>query len=292
MGTRLRAARRRGLPLLLHLVAGGGAVRYEQVASPSRMDDHESVSEGSGPGVHRAATTGYSRGSDAYSRGRPSYPAETVDFIAGSVRRSSTVLDVGAGTGAMATLLAGRGLRVVSAEPVAAMAAKIDRHLRPVRGEASRLPVRACGVGAVVAATAFHWFASPETIAEFDRVLEPQGVVALVWNVRDETVPWVRDHSSLVDRHAGDAPRYASMSWRDPIASSTVFVVADEHRVSNPAPMTRDRLVERILSTSFIAALPDDERDSVALEAADLAATLPDSFDYPYVSHTVLLTHR
>lgn len=158
-----------------------------------------------------------------------------------------------------------------------------------VRAVAGRLPAGTASVAAVVAATAFHWFASEEVLAEFARILRPLGVVALVWNVRDETVPWVRNHTAIVEPHAGTAPRYVSMDWDRVVRSSPQFVREDEHRAPNPVPMDREGLVHRILSTSFIAALADDARDEVAAAARRLAAGLPETFEYPYETRTVLL---
>ena len=35
-----------------------------------------------------------------------------------------------------------------------------------------------------------------------------------VWNVRDDSAPWVAEYTEVVDRHAGDTPRHRTMRWR------------------------------------------------------------------------------
>jgi len=44
-------------------------------------------------------------------------------------------------------------------------------------------------VGLVLAAQAFHWFQPPRALAEFARILEPSGRLAIVWNRRSTTDP-------------------------------------------------------------------------------------------------------
>ncbi len=239
--------------------------------------------------VHDAASTGYAGGADAYVRGRPSYPDAAVD-LARRLAARGRIVDVGAGTGAFAALLGGE--LVVAVDPVHAMLARVPAAIPTVRATADALPVRDGAAALVTAATAFHWFATDAALAAFARVLAADGHLLLLWNVRDETVPWVAAHTALVDRHAGDAPRYATFEWRRAIDASDRFEVVEEHEVANPTPMTGARLVDRILSTSFVAALPDDERVEVAAEAAEIAAGLPPTFDYPYVTRSLVLRPR
>ena len=115
----------------------------------------------------------------------------------------------------------------------------------------------------VVCAQAFHWFATPSTVAEIARVLQPGGTLALVWNVRDESVPWVRALTEIIQPHEGDVPRYLKGDWRRVFPApgfgplqETVF----EHAHVGTAVQV---IVDRFLSVSFIAALPASERADV-----------------------------
>ena len=93
----------------------------------------------------------------------------------------------------------------------------------PLDGVAEAIPLGDASVDAVVAAQAFHWFAPERTAAELARVLRPRGAVALLWNRRDERVPWVRELSRILDRRAGDAPRYHHGTWRRAFDGNPAF---------------------------------------------------------------------
>ena len=52
----------------------------------------------------------------------------------------------------------------------------------------------------MVVAQAFHWFDHDAALPEIARVLTPGGHVALVWNSRDERIPWVRRMGDILGR--------------------------------------------------------------------------------------------
>lgn len=59
-------------------------------------------------------------------------------------------------------------------------------------GTGEALPVPDSSARALVAAQSFHWMSSPATLREVHRVLVPGGLLVLMWNTRDYTIPWVR----------------------------------------------------------------------------------------------------
>ncbi len=244
--------------------------------------------------VHSAAATGFQAGAQTYARGRPDYPAALDAWLRDVVQLGPgrTVLDLGAGTGKFTGRLVGTGASVVAVEPVAAMRMRLAADYPMVRaldGNAEAIPLPDASLDAVVCAQAFHWFATAAALAEIRRVLKPGGALALVWNVRDMSVGWVRAIDDILTPHEGDAPRYYSGRWRD-VFPAEGFGPLEEasfpHGHTGPAEQV---VVDRQLSVSFIAALPPDEQRQVADAVRALIAATPElagkaEVTFPYVT--------
>ncbi len=244
--------------------------------------------------VHRAAAEGFARDAATYARGRPEYPPEADAWLrealgCGPGRR---VLEVGAGTGKFAARLVATGAEVAAVEPSAAMRAACAAALPGVDlrdGTAEALPFADAAFDVLVCAQAFHWFANPRVLAEFRRVLRPGGRLGLIWNVRDARVEWVAALTHLIAPYEGDAPRYASGAWRAvfPAPGFGPLAEAAFSHVHTGSP--EDVIVARVMSISFIAALPDDTRDDVAEAVRALIARYPalrgrDAVTFPYLT--------
>jgi ubiquinone/menaquinone biosynthesis C-methylase UbiE len=127
-----------------------------------------------------------------YVRFRPDYPSELVDYLADycDLNSRSMIADIGAGTGIFSRLLLKRGFTVYAVEPNQAMLEEAVRelsanknfHAIQAKAEASRL--ECASVDCIVCAQAFHWFNNESTKKEFQRILKPDGSVALIWNKR------------------------------------------------------------------------------------------------------------
>lgn len=247
--------------------------------------------------VHPTAAKGFGDGADAYERGRPGYPAEAVDLLVAElgIGPGRTVVDVGAGTGKLTRLLVPTGARVVAVEPVAAMRAGLARLVpgaEAVDGTAESLPVADGAADAVTVAQAFHWFDAPAALAEFARVLRPGGGLALVWNTRDESEPWVARLSAMIHWHDSPIPSYdRGQDWPAVVGAGGLFTAVRSRRFPYVQEMDADLLVERVLSTSYIAAKPAGERASIAAGVRDLVAGFPERFPLPYVTD-VFWCHR
>jgi SAM-dependent methyltransferase len=252
--------------------------------------------------VHQAAGVGYQRGAGAYERSRPSYPMRVLAELAEvlGLERGRTVVDLGAGTGKFTRLLALTGARVIAVEPVAAMRRQLAELLPGVHvtdGTAERSGLRAASVDAVVAAQAWHWFRPEEALAEVERILRPGGGLALVWNTYDESVPWVRDFQSVYFRRAPEGlPRHQDGAWRTLLESRPGWSPVRELHLPNPHPTSRDGVLERMLSSSHIAALDPAGQEAVLQEVEAVLDAHPETKDserveIPYTTD-VYWTHR
>ena len=225
--------------------------------------------------VNRVAEQGFARAADAYVRGRPSYPPAAIEWLAGrcALGPGATVLDVGAGTGKLTELLLGRGATVIAVEPVPAMRAALAESLPGVRalaGTADALPLPDAGADTVTVGQAYHWFAGEPALAEFARVLGPDGRLALIWNARDQAQPLWREVTRIIEPLRGDTPQHGDGHWRDSLAATTHFGAPQEQRFPNQQVVGAQGLIDRVVSTSFIAALPEARRAAVAREVAGL----------------------
>ncbi|QXI31047.1 class I SAM-dependent methyltransferase [Pseudomonas vanderleydeniana] len=233
-------------------------------------------------GVHQAAQVGFSAEAKTYAHGRPDYPAELLPWLRDTLGAgpAAQVVDLGAGTGKFTRLLTTTGATVTAIEPVEAMRAELVARLPQVRalsGTADAMPLDTGSADALTCAQAFHWFAHQSSLAEMHRVLRPGGRLGLVWNVRDESVDWVAQITRIITPLEGDTPRFHTGAWRLPFDNSRHFSAPELSRFeySHIGP-PQEVIIERFLSVSFIAALPDAGKARVVEQLQKLIETHPD----------------
>jgi len=246
---------------------------------------------------HAEHARSFDRVAGAYQNARPSYPAAAVEWVL-EAAPGLRVVDLAAGTGKLTEVLVAAGAVVTAVEPLANMRAELERALPSVRaiaGTAERMPLPEASADAVFVAQAFHWFDAPAALAEIARVLVPGGVLGLVWNLRDERVPWVADLTVAL-RGAADVLAVSRGIAEGPLESER-FTAAERREFPNPVPFDRARLREWAASTSRIAVLPEAER----AEALDAVVRLADehpalanrqTFDMPFVAVVGRATRR
>ncbi|PVY77137.1 methyltransferase family protein [Cupriavidus alkaliphilus] len=215
--------------------------------------------------IHQAAAQGFASQAATYARGRPEYPAEIDTWLRGALglHAGRVVLDLGAGTGKFTRRLVQTGATVIAVEPVAQMRAQLAAAVGPVQvleSSAEAIPLAEASVDAVVCAQAFHWFANARALAEIRRVLRPGGRLGLVWNVRDESVDWVAQLTAIMAPYEGDAPRFYKGDWRQVFpAEGFGPLVLQSLPYAHVAP-PQQVIVDRVMSVSFIASLPEPEQ--------------------------------
>jgi SAM-dependent methyltransferase len=226
--------------------------------------------------IHQTAAEGFGRAASAYERGRPGYPNDAVECMATTlgITLGATVIDLGAGTGKFSRMLLRTGARVIAVEPVAAMRSELVRAapgVDVVEGTAEAIPCDDGSADAVTAAQAFHWFAGAESIKEIHRVLRVGGGLGLIWNRRDRADPLQASMDAILQRYRGAAPAHERDRWREAMSATPLFGPAGQHQFRHVQVVDADRLVDRVLSISFIATLADDQRVAVADEVRTLA---------------------
>lgn len=230
--------------------------------------------------IHAAAQSGFDADAARYARGRPDYPVEVTGWLADTLdlEPGKTVVDLGAGTGKFTRHLLATGAKIIAVEPVAAMRARLAADLPEIEvcdGTATAIPLADASVDAIVCAQAFHWFATPEALAEMRRVLKRGGLLGLIWNTKDDSVAWVKSAFAVIEPYEGDVPRFHTGAWRA-VFPAPGFGPLHEERFAHEHRGTPEHvIVDRLLSVSFISRLPAAERDAVATRLRHLIATEP-----------------
>ena len=219
---------------------------------------------------------------DAYDRARPTYPRDAAAWLVG--QDAASVLELGAGTGKLTAQLVDLGHDVVATDPDQTMLARLSRNLPEVRtlqAHAEELPVGDRAYDAVVAAQAFHWFDLDRALPEIARVLKPGGRVGLVWNQRDESIPWVRRLGKIIGTQEQlDEPAQA-------LSESGLFGEVEEASYVHWQQVDRKSIQDLVLSRSNVAVLDDEGR---AAKLAEVVAFYDDfgrgmdGMQLPYVT--------
>src|SRR5512141_747504 len=243
------------------------------------MDGSEHLPPGSPP----APALSFGGVADAYDRARPTYPREAAAWLAALDR--AQILELGAGTGKLTEQLVALGHQVLATDPLEPMLRHLVTRLPStpaVLATAERIPMRARSVDTVVGAQSFHWFDVDRALPEIARVLRPGGHLSLVWNLRDERIPWVRRLGKLIGTPEQQSdPTHA-------LLSSNLFGFVETATFRFWQPLDRSRLRDLVLSRSNVAVLRDAEREQLLTEVDRLYDDYgrgADGMLLPYVTH-------
>ncbi len=117
-----------------------------------------------------------------YASYRPTYPQAVFDRIAAALPTKTAVADIGCGTGQATFRLVDIFDQVTGVDPSESQiqaARQAYPEIEFVVGRESKLPFPDKSLDCVTSAQAAHWFDLPAFYSEVDRVLKPNGVVAI-----------------------------------------------------------------------------------------------------------------
>jgi SAM-dependent methyltransferase len=213
--------------------------------------------------IDRVAAQGFEAGAAAYELARPGYPDEAVSVLQAKMGLAAgvRVLDLAAGTGKLTRRLLELGTSVVAVEPVDGMRAQLRQAVPGVEvidGTGEAIPLPDASVDVVTVAQAFHW------------------------NERDESTPWVAEMSRIIRWHERTVSRYQHVSWAAIVGESGLFTPLQEQVVQWDQPITQALLADRVRSISYIAAMPQPERERQVADVVSLVRRIPEPFPLPY----------
>lgn len=218
---------------------------------------------------------------------RTLYPAAAPAWMVGGPRRR--ILDLGSGTGSFAQLLVDEGHEVFcidrDVDLVAATTERLGTRLH-VAGQVESLPYLSCHFDVVTSSQNLHKFAPGLALSEIARVLRPGGHLAVAYNTRDDTVPWVRRLTALLQQNDPDAMRgdYGIESLGD-VTDSPYFTELVRRDFRNWVPITRKGLVSMVERRPSMTRLDPARRQALLDEVAalyDSIARPPEPLLLPY----------
>ena len=218
---------------------------------------------------------------------RSPYPSAVVGWLVGE--QPARVLDLGSGKGGFAQMLVDAGHEVFAVDRSPEVAATLSTRLPTAHVTAARveaLPFLSCHFDAVTASQSLHHFAPGLALTEIARVLKPGGRIAVAYNTRDDTVPWVKRLISLTrsadpEAMSGDYGLHSV----DTLAESPYFDPPERRNFRNWIPVTRPGLVTMVERRPGTAQLDPASRENLLAEVADLYDTVarpPEPLLLPY----------
>ena len=227
----------------------------------------------------------------AYEEGRPGYPAEAVAWLLEPAGAHPRVVDIGAGTGKLtrvvAEITAEHGTDVIAVEPDAAMLDALRNALQGIQtlvGTAEHLALPDESADAAVLGQAWHWVDPVAASAEIGRVLRPGGVLGLVWNIRDESVPWV---ARLTEITKGSHAEQLLADGGPEVAAPFGELASRTWHWARP--ITRAALMAMVHSRSYVITATPEERARIDRELEvlfdEIGATGDATVSLPYVTY-------
>ncbi len=224
---------------------------------------------------------------DHYERFRPGPPLEAVEWIL--PERARTVVDLGAGTGALSRLLVDRVDEVIAVEPDARMRtvlADAVPGVRAVEGRGESMSLPDASVDAVIASSSWHWVDPVPGLHEVGRVLVPGGVMGAIWSGPDRDAAFIAQAQALLSGGSGgsggaesilDEQSRAELSAavNDPTATAQALEIPSGVPFDQPeqtvlkweVALNAEELVGLLGTFSWVILMDDDARERL-LDAA------------------------
>ena len=226
------------------------------------------------------STTRFSTRVADYIKYRPRYPAEIIDLLAArcGLTPESVIADIGSGTGILTKLFLENGNPVVGVEPNREMREGGESYLTEFArftsvdgtSEATRLPPQSMDF--ILAAQAFHWFDQTKTRAEFQRILNHDGWVVLIWNDRrTDSTSFLRDYEALLQAFGTDYKEINHKNVQDE-SVFTAFYGAPPSAATfdNIQRVDFEGLIGRLNSASYMPGRDDPRHAAMAKRAQQI----------------------
>jgi SAM-dependent methyltransferase len=226
---------------------------------------------------------------ERYERFRPGPPPAAIAWMLPA--SATSVVDLGAGTGAMTQELVGKVDRVVAIEPDDRMRGILAGKLPEVtalRGTGESMPLPSSSVDVVLASASWHWMEADRALEETARVLVPGGTLGVVWAGPDPDGPFISQAQAMLTQMSSTREESAPSSESDldlgrvvmdtenrvetvlRIPDGSIFGQPENQVLTWDVALTADELMGLLGTLSWIITMPEDRRTHVISEARRL----------------------
>jgi SAM-dependent methyltransferase len=223
-----------------------------------------------------------------YERGRPDYPPAAVGALAAELGLGpgAPILDLAAGTGKLTRALVAHGLDVTAVEPqvpLRDLLRETSGAAAVLEGVAEEIPLPDGAVDAVTVADGFHWFDRERALPEIARVLRPAGSLALVSTAPDwgETA-WGHALGEYISANRSEHPYFDGAPFDQTLREAPGWSDPRLIEVRSRQPIDTPRILDYILSFSWVAAMEPARREAFLGEAAGLIGDVPPDLPVRY----------
>jgi SAM-dependent methyltransferase len=174
---------------------------------------------------------------------------------------------------------------VIAIEPLAEMRAVLAREVpdaEPLAATAEQTTLPEASLDAVAAGQAFHWFRADEALREIARVLRPGGAFGLIWNVRDPDDRLQAQLGELLSPYRRGTPSRGGRRWDRVVAAFPTFATVEQRSFAWTAELSAEGFVERVATTSVVAALAEEPRHALLAQVRGLVSGLPEPVAFSY----------
>jgi ubiquinone/menaquinone biosynthesis C-methylase UbiE len=219
---------------------------------------------------------------DAY---RPHYPAATISFLVtlGDLDRTSTVADIGTGTGHLAIALAPYIRLLYAVDTANQMLEQLRRNstalglsnIHTIEAPGEHTGLRESSLDLVALSQVFHWMDRPVAVQEMHRILKPGQPMIVMWNriVNAEDEYFKRLQDLIIQFN----PRYPggidiiSKDFSEVIEHSNLFTAPELYTFPFSKEYNAEAYVGYLLSKSYIGVgIPNSIRSEFMEQAFDL----------------------
>jgi SAM-dependent methyltransferase len=227
---------------------------------------------------------------ELYESFRPGPPKSAIEWMLGGP--VSSVVDLGAGTGACTRLLLEYADEVTAVEPDDQMRAVLATAVpaaTALKGQGEAIPRADASADAVIASSSWHWMDLLPTLREVARVLKPGGTLGCVWTGPDPDGAFITQARAMLDTATPppDADSDATVTdlvMNDAGRPASVLAIPDDGSVpfTQPTfetfrwelPLTADDLIGLLGTFSWVILMEEPTRQHLFSEARRLLKEL------------------